>query len=74
MGAIVAVDAGRPIKLLYIGTASQAQVDLFAPPPEASAPAPSAAEAALAAINPDALSPREALDVLYQLKKLGTAG
>ncbi|MBL8339205.1 MAG: DNA mismatch repair protein MutS, partial [Rhodoferax sp.] len=55
-------------------TASQAQVDLFAPPPEASAPAPSAAEAALAAINPDALSPREALDVLYQLKKLGTAG
>jgi DNA mismatch repair protein MutS len=31
-------------------------------------------EAALAAVNPDAMSPREALDVLYQLKKLGGAG
>jgi hypothetical protein len=29
---------------------------------------------ALAAVNPDALSPREALDVLYQLKKLGDVG
>ena len=27
-------------------------------------------EAALAGIHPDALSPREALDALYQLKKL----
>jgi DNA mismatch repair protein MutS len=27
-------------------------------------------EAALAALDPDALSPREALDALYQLKKL----
>jgi DNA mismatch repair protein MutS len=27
-------------------------------------------EAALAAINPDALSPREAMDALYQLKAL----
>ena len=31
----------------------------------------SAVEAALAAMNPDALSPREALDALYALKKLG---
>jgi DNA mismatch repair protein MutS len=30
-------------------------------------------EAALAAINPDALSPREALDALYQLKKMAGA-
>jgi len=55
-------------------SASQAQVDLFAPPPETRQAAPSAVEAALAAVNPDALSPREALDVLYQLKKLGRAG
>ena len=49
---------------------SRAQVDLFAPPP-ASAPAdPSALDAALARIDPDALSPREALDALYQLKQL----
>ncbi|MBX3658876.1 MAG: DNA mismatch repair protein MutS [Ramlibacter sp.] len=49
---------------------SREQVDLFAAPPEAEAAGPSAAEAALGALNPDALSPREALDVLYQLKKL----
>jgi DNA mismatch repair protein MutS len=55
-------------------SASQAQVDLFAAPPEARAAAPSAVEAALAAVNPDAMSPREALDVLYQLKKLGGSG
>jgi DNA mismatch repair protein MutS len=51
-------------------TLSREQVDLFAPPPAAEAPAPSAAEAALAALDPDALSPREALDALYHLKKL----
>jgi DNA mismatch repair protein MutS len=50
---------------------SRAQVDLFAaPPPEAASAAPSAVESALAGIDPDALSPREALDALYQLKKL----
>jgi len=31
---------------------------------------PSAVEAALGQINPDQLSPREALDALYQLKAL----
>jgi DNA mismatch repair protein MutS len=50
--------------------ASQAQVDLFAAAPESMAQGPSAVEAALAAINPDALSPREAMDALYQLKAL----
>ena len=49
---------------------SREQVDLFAPPPHSEAPAPSAVEAAIAALNPDALSPREALDALYQLKNL----
>jgi DNA mismatch repair protein MutS len=33
-------------------------------------PAHSAVEAALGALDPDAMSPREALDALYQLKKL----
>jgi DNA mismatch repair protein MutS len=46
----------------------QAQVDLFAAPPPAPDPAPSPVEQALAAIDPDALSPREALDALYRLK------
>jgi DNA mismatch repair protein MutS len=51
-------------------TLSREQVDLFAPPPAADAPTHSALEAAVAALNPDALSPREALDLVYQLKKL----
>jgi DNA mismatch repair protein MutS len=50
--------------------ASQVQVDLFAAAPDILAQSPSAVEAALAAINPDALSPREAMDALYQLKAL----
>ncbi len=49
---------------------ARAQVDLFAPPPETEAAGPTAIEAALAQINPDALSPREALDALYALQRL----
>ncbi len=49
---------------------TQAQVDLFAPPPAVEVAAPSAVEARLAEIDPDALSPRDALDMLYALKKL----
>ena len=51
---------------------SREQVDLFAAPPAAEAAAPSAVEAAVAALNPDALSPREALDAVYHLKKLAS--
>jgi DNA mismatch repair protein MutS len=46
------------------------QVDLFAAPPEPENTGASPVEAALSGINPDALSPREALDALYQLKRL----
>ncbi|MGE8396493.1 MAG: DNA mismatch repair protein MutS, partial [Comamonas sp.] len=51
--------------------AARNQVDLFAAPPlsEMSLQA-TPVEDALHAINPDALSPREALEALYQLKKL----
>lgn len=48
---------------------ARAQVDLFAAPPEVIM-AQSAVDKALTTIDPDALSPREALDALYQLKKL----
>ena len=51
-------------------TQSHSQVDLFAPAPLAEPPSVSAVEKALAAVDPDALSPREALDALYQLKAL----
>ncbi|GDY34138.1 DNA mismatch repair protein MutS [Acidovorax sp. NB1] len=46
------------------------QVDLFAAPEVPESVGASPVEAALAGINPDALSPREALDALYQLKRL----
>ncbi len=53
--------------------AAQAQIDLFAPPPEplqAAPQGPSPLQEALAALNPDMLSPKEALDALYRLKSL----
>ena len=53
--------------------ADQSQVDLFAAPP-ALAPMPAhPVLEALAALDPDALSPREALDALYQLHRLHQA-
>jgi len=50
--------------------ASRAQVDLFAEPPESVDSGPSPLQAALKQLDPDALTPREALDALYTLKKL----
>jgi DNA mismatch repair protein MutS len=50
--------------------AGQAQVDLFAAPPALAQPEASAVEQALGAIEPDSLTPREALDALYRLKAL----
>ena len=51
-------------------TNARAQVDLFAAPPEAIEPEPSAVTTALGNMDPDTLSPREALEALYRLKKL----
>ncbi|MDO8250358.1 MAG: DNA mismatch repair protein MutS, partial [Rhodoferax sp.] len=53
-------------------THNNAQVDLFAAPPATENIATNALDTALAAINPDNLSPREALDALYQLKRIST--
>ena len=50
--------------------AQREQVDLFAPPPLSEAVEPSLLESRLAQIDPDLLTPREALDALYALKKL----
>ena len=46
------------------------QVDLFAAPPIVASSEPSVVEARLASIDPDVLSPREALEALYSLKAL----
>jgi DNA mismatch repair protein MutS len=51
-------------------TESRKQVDLFAAPPLVEAPTASAVESALAALDLDAMSPREAIDALYTLQKL----
>jgi DNA mismatch repair protein MutS len=43
---------------------------LFAAPPETDTAGPTPLELALTQINPDTLSPREALDALYALQRL----
>ncbi|GAC1301386.1 MAG: DNA mismatch repair protein MutS [Steroidobacteraceae bacterium] len=48
----------------------QSELPLFRAAPEASRAVPSAALTALRSLDPDALSPREALDTLYRLKTL----
>ena len=69
--AAVVQHAKHALAALEASSASQQhQVDLFAPPPPAAEPETPPVVTALAAIDPDALSPREALDHLYQLKKL----
>ena len=53
--------------------AADAQIDLFAPPPlraELEPPEPSELDRAVAALDPDMLSPKEALAALYELKAL----
>ena len=49
---------------------ARAQVDLFAQPPQDIDQGPSPLQATLAGMDPDQMSPREALDALYALKKL----
>jgi len=55
---------------LRTSTSPQAELALFAPPPGAHAPHESAALEALRAIDPNSLSPREALDLLFRLQQL----
>ena len=71
MPAAVLSHARHALSALESGAQdARVQVDLFAPPPESEAAGPSPIEAALAQINPDALSPREALDTLYSLQRM----
>jgi DNA mismatch repair protein MutS len=61
-GALEALEANQ--------RAAALQVDLFAAPPPPPASTPSEVEEALADLDPDSLTPREALDALYRLKQL----
>lgn len=68
--AAVIRDARRRLQALEAARVStEQQPDLFAQP-SAPEPEPHAALEALAALDPDSLSPREALEQLYALKKL----
>ena len=71
MPGTVIRDARRALQQLEASRISAGpQADLFAPaapPPE---PPAHAVVDALAELDPDSLSPREALDALYALKKL----
>ncbi|CAM5796042.1 DNA mismatch repair protein MutS [Rhizobacter fulvus] len=80
-GVQVARLAGMPVSLLRQARATlealeaskhaaDAQIDLFAAPPPAPAAETSRLDAALAALDPDMLSPKEALAALYELKSL----
>ncbi|MFZ4651716.1 MAG: MutS-related protein, partial [Rubrivivax sp.] len=72
MPAALVRQAGATLEALEAQARAQsAQVDLFAAPePAPMAAGPSPLEAALDALDPDRLSPREALDALYSLKNL----
>ncbi|MFN9707885.1 MAG: DNA mismatch repair protein MutS [Burkholderiales bacterium] len=82
-GVQVARLAGMPASLVRQARASlaalenqqkadQAQMDLFAVAPEPDSPQPSSCplQEAFEQINPDGLSPKEALEALYRLKSL----
>jgi DNA mismatch repair protein MutS len=80
-GVQVARLAGMPAPLLRqaratlealeaLQAAGAAQIDLFALPAQPPEPQASEVERALAKIEPDTLSPREALEALYRLKTL----
>ena len=80
-GVQVARLAGMPASLVRQARATlealeaqsregQAQVDLFAAPPATPTVESSPLERAVATLEPDTLSPREALETLYRLKSL----
>jgi len=61
------------LKLETEGSTATPQLDLFRGSAPETEPAPAAAHPALDALrdtNPDQLTPREALDLLYRLRKL----
>ncbi|WP_018410244.1 DNA mismatch repair protein MutS [Methyloversatilis thermotolerans] len=64
-------DARRALQQLEASRVNAGpQADLFAPPPPPPEPPSHAAVDALTALDPDGMSPREALEALYALKKL----
>jgi DNA mismatch repair protein MutS len=72
-GSVIRAAKKRLAELEQAGAARDSQGDLFNPAPPAGEPLPeppSPALEVLRGINPDELAPRDALDLLYRLKKL----
>jgi len=69
-GTVVNAARRKLVELENAQVASEGQGDLFASLPPAPEPEPTPVLDRLNAIDPDSLSPREALDLLYELKKL----
>jgi DNA mismatch repair protein MutS len=70
-GAVVNAARRKLVELENAQIASEGQADLFAatpPPPEPEPPSPALDK--LSELDPDALTPREALDMIYELKRL----
>ena len=75
MPAAVVRSAKRQLEKLEDDAASRApQGDLFAPAPKKTEVPVSPALAALREADADALSPRDALELIYRLKKLADDG
>ncbi|MEM6490153.1 MAG: DNA mismatch repair protein MutS, partial [Pseudomonadota bacterium] len=71
LATLEAQDRGDPRERLLEGLPLfAAPVATAAPPPTAAPPRPSVVETRLAALNPDEMTPREALEALYALKGL----
>jgi DNA mismatch repair protein MutS len=64
------IELERERDALRTKASPQTELPLFVDPASAAPPAPSAALEALRAIDPNALSPREALDLLFRLQQL----
>jgi DNA mismatch repair protein MutS len=73
-GVQVAKLAGVPLAVVARATARLDDLPLFAVAEPESARGPSKLEAALQTIDPDALTPREALETLYRLRGLLPSG
>ena len=69
-GPVVNAARKKLVELENAQIASAGQPDLFAAVPPAPEPEPTPVLDRLNALDPDSLSPREALDLVYELKKL----
>jgi DNA mismatch repair protein MutS len=69
-GNVIAAARRKLVMLENMQVSQGGQGDLFAPPPPSSEPAPQPVINKLADLDPDTLSPRQALETLYALRAL----